>query len=408
MRIAIEALSLSSKNLTGIGNVTLSYIRELQRADPDNSYFIYTIDALLHADLPNEKWRHVRYDWRVKRFKYRITDALAVLKGGSEKTLPAVFRIVFYRLLKMALEVIDRACLYFWLAKSMRDNRIDVYIGFFADFFPLFFFSKIKKIWLIHDLVWKLYPETTDVNTWYKKHAIVRNMKRADLLLSVSDSTRKDLARLLNIRKKIVTLHNAADRKTFHRADTRSIVRVKKSYEINRPYILSVCTLEPRKNLAALLDAFAKIGGRVRHQLVLVGMSGWKNTKLFEMIERHPAKHSIIVTGYVPSEDLAPLYSGADVFVFPTLYEGFGMPVLEAMQCGCPVISSTSSSIPEVAGDACVLVDPLDTDALAASMEQVLSDRTRRSAMSRKGLDRSRQFSWEKSAARLLEIIRSA
>ncbi len=408
MRIAIEALSLSSKNLTGIGNVTLSYIRELQRTDPDNSYFIYTIDALLHADLPNERWRHARYDWRVKRFKYRITDALAVLKSGSEKTLPAVIRIVLYRVLKMALEAADRACLHFWLAKSMRDNGIDVYVGFFADFFPFCFFSKIKKIWLIHDLVWKLYPETTDVNSWHKKRAIVRNMKRADILLSVSDSTRNDLARLLNIRKEIITLHNAADRKTFHRADPRAIARIKKSYEINRPYILSVCTLEPRKNLVTLLDAYGRIAGSVRHQLVLVGMSGWKNTRLFEMIDRHPARHSIIVTGYVPSEDLAPLYSGADVFVFPTLYEGFGMPVLEAMQCGCPVISSTSSSIPEVAGDACVLVDPLDAEGLAASMEKVLSGRARRKAMSGKGLARSRQFSWEKSAARLLEIIRSA
>ncbi|HQF09206.1 MAG TPA: glycosyltransferase family 1 protein [Spirochaetota bacterium] len=407
MRIAIEALSLSSKNLTGIGNVTLNYIRELQRLDPDNSYFIYTIDALLHADLPNEKWRHVRYDWRVKKFKYRITDALGVLKGGSEKTLPALSRIVLYRILKMALEAIDRACLYFWLAKSMRDNRIDVYLGFFADFFPLCFFSGVRKIWLIHDLVWKLYPETTDINSRNKKRAIVRNMNRADLLLSVSDSTRNDLVRLLKIRKDIITLHNAADRKIFHPADPKSVTRVKKSYEITRPYILSVCTLEPRKNLATLLDAYAKVHKRVRHQLVLAGMSGWKNTKLFEMIERHPAKHSIIVTGYVPSQDLAPLYSGADVFVFPTLYEGFGMPVLEAMQCGCPVISSTSSSIPEVAGDACVLVDPLDTEALAASMEKILSDRARRSAMTRKGLARSKQFSWEKSAARLLEIIRT-
>ncbi len=407
MRIAIETLSMSSKNLTGIGNVTLNYIRELQKIDPDNFYYIYTIDGLLHAGLPGEKWKHVQYDWRIKRFKYRITDTLALLKTGSKKTLSSIVQLGLYRVLKMVLELIDRACLYFWLTKSMRGNRIDVYIGFFADFFPLCFFSPVKKIWLIHDLVWKLYPETTDINSWYKKRAIVKNMKRADLLLSVSDSTRNDLISLLNIRKDIITLHNAADRNVFYKAGPKSVARVKKKYGITRPYILSVCTLEPRKNLAVLLDAYAKIEPRVRHQLVLVGMSGWKNTKLFDMIERHSKKGSIIMTGYVPSEDLAPLYSGADVFVFPTLYEGFGMPVLEAMQCGCPVISSTSSSIPEVAGDACVLVDPLDTEGLASSVEKVLSDRNLRSAMCRKGLDRSKRFSWEQSAARLLEIINS-
>jgi glycosyltransferase involved in cell wall biosynthesis len=407
MRIAIEALSLSSKNLTGIGNVTLNYIREFQKADPDNSYYIYTIDGLNHAVLSGGRWSHVQYNWRVKRLKYSVTDALASARNSGTGTVSSKLRTVWYRALKMALEVIDRVCLYLWLAASMRKNKIDVYIGFFADFFPLFFFLPVKKIWLIHDLVWKLFPETTDMNSRYKNRAIVRNMKRADLLLSVSENTRKDLLGLLDIKKEIVTLHNAADRKVFYKADSKSVALIKKKYGITRPYILSVCTLEPRKNLAALLDAYAKIERRGRHQLVLVGMSGWKNTKLFDMIERHPAKDSILVTGYVPAEDLAPLYSGAAVFVFPTLYEGFGMPVLEAMQCGCPVISSTSSSIPEVAGDACVLVDPLDTEGLASSMANVLSDRTLRNGMSRKGLARSKEFSWEKSAARLRAIIKS-
>lgn len=407
MNIAFEAFALSFKNLTGIGNVTLNYIRELQKNDPDNRYYIYTIDGLLHAELQSEKWRHVQYNWRVKTFKYAVTDALASLKSGNVRTISYILRLIFYRVLKMALEVIDRGCLYFWLAKSMRDNRIDVYIGFFADFFPFCFFSPVKKIWMIHDLVWKLYPETTDINSRYKKRAIVRNMKRADLLLSVSDSTRNDLISLLNIQKEIITLHNAADRSVFYKADQKSVMRITRNYGITRPYILSVSTLEPRKNLIALLDAYGKIGHSVKHQLVLAGMSGWKNTKLFEMIERHPAKDSIIVTGYVPAENLAPLYTGADVFVLPTLYEGFGMPVLEAMQCGCPVISSTSSSIPEVAGDACILVDPNDIDGLASAIKRVLGDRNLRKTMGRNGLDRSKKFSWEHSAVRLLEIINS-
>ncbi|OHD64077.1 MAG: hypothetical protein A2176_08695 [Spirochaetes bacterium RBG_13_51_14] len=403
MNIAIEAFPLSSEKLTGIGNVTLNYLRALEKIDAGNNYYIYTFDDLLHFDIPSKNWYHVNYDYRIKYALYRVTDALTNL----EKQHLILPRRISLRILKIILEVIDTICRYFWLAVSMRKNRIDVYVGIFADFFPLFFFYRTKKIWLIHDLVWKLYPETTKVNSLINNQYITRNMNRADLLLSVSESTKYDIQNKLNIHTKTITLHNAADRSTFFRADAGSIKRVKKKYGISKKYILSVCTIEPRKNLATLLEAYALMKYHDRHQLVLVGMSGWKNASLFGLIEAHIAIQNIIITGYIPSEDLAPIYTGAEVFVFPTLYEGFGMPALEAMQCGCPVISSTASSIPEVVGDAGILVDPLDVAGLAESMETVLSNKKLRMSMIRKGLARARLFSWETSARRLLEIIQS-
>jgi glycosyltransferase involved in cell wall biosynthesis len=408
MNIAIEALSLSLDKLTGIGNVTLNYLRELEKADTGNSYYVYTIDELLHFNTAKKNWKHVKYDYRVKYIKYRVTDEWKKLRDAPSKSIAAALRMYRLRLMKMLLEAADTACLYFWLAWSLKKNGIDVYIGIYADFFPVLFFSRLRKIWLIHDLVWKLYPETTSMNSVFKNMLITRNMKKADLLLSVSENTRKDMIGLLDIRTEIITLHNAADPRVFYRADEKSVRRVKQKFGITKKYILSVCTIEPRKNLSALLDAYAMMKQRERYQLVLAGMSGWKNTALFGLIESNAAKESIIVTGYVPGGDLAPLYTGAEVFVFPTLYEGFGMPVLEAMQCGCPVISSASSSIPEVAGDACVLVDPMDVRALASSMETVLSDAKFRVSLRRKGLARSEQFSWKRSAGRLLEIIRGA
>ena len=407
MRIAIEAISLSSENITGIGNVTLHYIRELQKIDADNQYFIYTIDNLLHADIRGDRWKHLQYNCWIKNKKYDVTSVWKTLRESRPRTASSLSRIYYLRILKMALEAIDTVCLHVWLACSLRKNRIDIYFGTFADFFPFFFFPSMKKIWLVHDIVWKLFPETTQINNMVRNRLIVRNMNRADLLLSVSDSTRNDLVDLLNIRKKIITLHNAADRSIFHRADDASINRVKKKYGITKKYILSVCTLEPRKNLAALLEAYAMMDDRESYHLVLVGMSGWKNTALFGMIENHPAKDGIMITGYIPAEDLAPIYTGAEVFVFPSLYEGFGLPVLEAMQCGCPVISSVTSSIPEVAGDACMLIDPHDVPVMTSAMEKVLSGGKARNDMVRKGLARSRLFSWEKSAERLLEILRS-
>ncbi len=409
MNIALEAFALSLDKVTGIGNVVLKYIEEIRKLDRNNNYYVYTTDGLNHTTLNGKNWFHVDYMNRPKRAKLAVRESWLRLTEAqsSRATIARQGAIIILRVTKMFLELVCRVYFPFWLALSFRKNRIDVYFGTFADFFPLIFPARTRKLWLIHDLVWKLYPETMQKRNPLKGFQIKLNMNRADLLLAVSNNTQKDLREILNIRKEIITLHNAADRSVFYKAGSKSVARIKKKYGITRPYILSVCTLEPRKNLHTLLDSYAKIRPRGRHQLVLVGMSGWKNTKLFELIGEHPAKDSIIVTGYVPAEDLAPLYTGARVFVSPTLYEGFGMPVLEAMQCGCPVISSTSSSIPEVAGDACLLLPPLDAEGLASAMEKVLSDRVLRGAMSRKGLARSKIFSWEHSAARLLEIINS-
>ena len=408
MNIAIEAFALSLDRVTGIGNVVLNYINELQRLDPDNRYFVYTPDALNHARLDNPNWRHVMYDGAVKRASCSVRDSLVALRENRTRAPGAGIsvRIALLRLSKMALELPDLVWFPLWMARSLRRNRIDVYFGNFADYFPPIFLSRLKKLWLIHDLVWKIYPETLQKHGPLDYRLIRRNMMRADLLLAVSDNTKKDIGELLGIRKEIITLHNAADRQVFYRADPKSIARVKRKFGIKKQYILSVCTLEPRKNLGTLLDAYGLMKSRDRHQLVLVGMSGWKNTGLFSLIEGHGAKDNIVITGYIDREDLAPLYTGAAVFVYPTLYEGFGLPVLEAMQCGCPVISSTASSMPEVVGDAGVLVEPMDTKGLTASMERVLADPAYRAALGRKGLARAQNFSWERSARRLLDIFR--
>jgi glycosyltransferase involved in cell wall biosynthesis len=376
MNIAIEAFALSSDKPTGIGNVIASYLQELKKIDRNNYYYVYTIDGLSHVNLNHNRWSHIQYNYWIKRKKYDVMKAWELTHDIKIKKMRTIMKMYYLRLIKMFFEFIDRTCLYFWIAQSLRKNNIDVFIGTFADFFPLYFFSHLKRIWLIHDIVWQLYPETTNINGFLKKRIIVRNLRRADLLLSVSESTRNDIMRLMK-------------------------------YGIIKKYILSVCTLEPRKNLNVLLEAYAMMAHRDRYQLVLAGMSGWKNTELLGTMEAHPGKKNIIITGYVPSEDLAPLYSGAGVFVFPTLYEGFGLPVLEAMQCGCPVISSTSSSIPEVAGDACILLDPHDVMGIRDAIEKTLTDEKLSNSMRNKGLARSKLFSWEGSARRLLDIIQS-
>src|SRR3990172_5614888 len=304
MRIAIEAFSLSSEQLTGVGNVTLNYLRELKKIDRDNRYYIYTIDELRYVSLSKGRWVHVRYDPWIKRKKYAVAASWERFKEAREKKAVAILAMISLRLLKMAFEIADTIYLHAWMAASLRKNKIDAYLGIFADFFPFIFFPRLRKIWLVHDIVWKLYPKTTKKKSLLGGLLIVRNMKKADLLISVSESTKKGIREFLGIATDIVTLHNAADRSLFFPADSASVSRVKRKFGIKQKYLLSVCTLEPRKNLGALLRAYEEMTGRERYQLVLTGMSGWKNTGLFDRLERHPGRENIIITGYIPDKDL--------------------------------------------------------------------------------------------------------
>ncbi|MBI3802781.1 MAG: glycosyltransferase family 4 protein [Nitrospirae bacterium] len=171
-------------------------------------------------------------------------------------------------------------------------------------------------------------------------------------------------------------------------------------------YILYIGTLEPRKNIINLLRAYATLPTRLREQypLVLGGGMGWLMETLDMQIQKLGIQSSTIKTGYLPGGDLPALYSGAAVFVFPSLYEGFGLPPLEAMACGTPVITSNVSSLPEVVGEAGVQVHPEDVGRLAAEIEDLITDPARRALLSQKGLERAKQFSWERCAALTLDV----
>jgi glycosyltransferase involved in cell wall biosynthesis len=166
-------------------------------------------------------------------------------------------------------------------------------------------------------------------------------------------------------------------------------------------YLLSICTLEPRKNLVHLLRCFHRLLQEkpAALRLVLVGPTGWKTDPVFALLQEHPdLRARVVLAGYVPDADLAALYSGARGFVYPSLYEGFGLPVLEAMQCGTPVITSDSSSLPEVVGDTSLLVPPTDADALSDALLRLVTDDGLVADLGRRGLERSALFSWDRTA----------
>jgi glycosyltransferase involved in cell wall biosynthesis len=188
--------------------------------------------------------------------------------------------------------------------------------------------------------------------------------------------------------------------------DRQALDAVRQRYNLPDHFALGLGTLQPRKNLGRLIEAYAGVREELGSELhlVIAGGAGWMYESVFRRVAELGLQNLVSFPGYIADEDLPTLYSLADLFVFPSLYEGFGLPVLEAMACGTPVVTSAVSSLPEVAGDAALLVDPLDTQALAEAMRRALDDTRLRSEMVQKGLEQARRFTWAVSARQLMEI----
>ncbi len=260
----------------------------------------------------------------------------------------------------------------------------------------------------VHDLGYLHFPDAHPAfNRWYLDWSTRRNVRRASAVIADSEATRRDLvAHCRADPAKIVVAYPGRDETLQPVPPTAAaLAAVRQKYGIEGDYLLHIGTLQPRKNLIRLMDAYAQV--RERHpalQLVLAGQPGW----LAGHILARSRQVGAILPGFVADENKPALLSGAAAFVFPSLYEGFGFPVLEAMACGTPVICSDSSSLPEVAGDAAVLVDPQDTAGLAAAIERVLSDDLLRAGLVQRGLENVKRFSWESCAQQVLAAIEGA
>ncbi len=267
----------------------------------------------------------------------------------------------------------------------------------------------------IYDLIPLLHPEycTADIDGQFKD--ILASITPATWLLSISEATKMDLCNCMKIDPdRVFVTPLAADPALFFSVtDAEELVRVRTKYHFNNaPYVLSLCTIEPRKNIDHAIRCYVHLMEQRQTpdlQLVLAGAKGWNYDHIFREIDGAEAfRDNIIVTGYVANEDLAALYSGAMAFVYPSLYEGFGLPPLEAMQCGTPVITSNTSSLPEVVGDAGIMLDPRDADGLCQSLLSLYQDAGLRAEMSAKSLARAGQFSWKRCAEDTVNAYRTA
>lgn len=277
-------------------------------------------------------------------------------------------------------------------------------------------YKETKVFLTIYDLIPVLYPK------FFKSDQVNLFQKTLDSLdieenwvICISQATKNDLCNHLKIDpSRVFVTHLAASDLFYQCLNYKTIAATKKKYNIppDAQYILSLSTLEPRKNIDTAIKCFAELVQQENIKdlyLVLVGIKGWHYDQIFEEIYKYSdLRNRIIITGYLADEDLAAIYSGALAFVYPSLYEGFGLPPLEAMKCGVPVITSNTSSLPEVVGDAGIMVDPKDADALCQSMLEIYKKPSLRESMSLKSLERSKQFSWEKCTQETITAYKAA
>jgi glycosyltransferase involved in cell wall biosynthesis len=349
-----------------------SVIEHWREIDCESCYYLYSD-------------RDFELPWEDDRWQKRIRSPLPLLPGT------------------LWLQTVGR--------RMMIRDRLDIFWGT-AAMLPLALPSAVAKVVTIHDLIWPLYSEIVDpFNRCMHWLFVERSVRQADRVIAVSQSTARDLQRVWEVpESKIEVVHHGVS-PAYRPQDPRAAAEhVASKYGVSKDYILTVGTLVPHKNLVTLVEAMRILRERreLSFQLLVVGAKGWNSGKLLAAVQRAGfTGRDIRFLGFVPEEDLPMLYSGSCSFVFPSLYEGFGLPLVEAMACGVPIVASNTSSIPEVVRDAALLVPPAQPEAFAEAILRVRSDNDLRRTMTEKGLCQAACFRWEKAARQLLECMRN-
>jgi glycosyltransferase involved in cell wall biosynthesis len=270
---------------------------------------------------------------------------------------------------------------------------------------------RARGILTVHDLAFLMRPDCADHRLRaYLEEVVPRSVRRADFIIADSENTRNDLVVLLGVKPSAVAVVPGGVEPRFMRASDPAVLhRAREKLGVGEaPFILSIGVIEPRKNLNRLMDAFRILKERKNVpdnlKLVLAGGKGWLYDEIFQHHADSPVRDDILLPGFVSDELLPAIYSTADALAFPSLYEGFGLPILEAMACGTPVVASRASCLPEVAEGAALLVDPNNIDGLACALERALLDGDLRQGLIAQGLQRAREYTWQRAAEQLLSV----
>lgn len=367
MKIWIDGYEANVDQRLGSGQVAFNLLKSIEKIDQENNYTVLLPNSPLD-DLPK-----TRPGWR-----YQI---LRPAKLWTRIALP--IKILFSK------------------------ERPDV---FFSPTHYIPKFNKVKIVVMIFDLAFLHFPEMFKKSDLYKLRNWTKDsVMQAEHVITISESSKMDLIKFYKKdEKKITVAHPGYDSERFKVVSKEKVKKILDKYKVRQNYVIFVGTIQPRKNLIRLIDAFKEIDNI---KLVIVGKtsgqgrSGW----MFEEILKHPKKlgieEKVIFTGFVPTEDLVPLINGAEAFILPSLYEGFGIPVLEAMACGVPIIASNNSSLPEVVGKAGVLINSTSVEDIKGAILKVTQDKTFQEKLSKDGLDQVMKFSWEKMAREVITVL---
>ena len=372
MRIGIDARTLLGPR-TGIGRYSYNVVPNLLAIDPHNKYVLF-VDRKSSLSFPSSS-----YD-------KRIVGPLNFGRASMRKVFSPLWT-------------------NFFLPRALKREGIDL-------LFCPNFVSPLKKVCetiiVIHDLAAILFPGVHDkIYSFYLRNMLSVTCRKIDRIITVSEASKRDVIRLFKVPENRIRVIYSAVEDIFRPVDDPEMIkRIVRKYGLVKNFILYVGTLERRKNVTSLIKAYGKLrkNKQISRQLAVVGKKGWRYPDIAKAIRNSDFERDILLAGYVPDEDLVYIYNAADLFVYPSLYEGFGFPPLEAMACGTPVITSHVTALPEVVGDAAILVDPEDIDGLAEAMHDVLSQNSLRLKLIEKGLERVKHFSWENVAKKTLSV----
>ena len=299
----------------------------------------------------------------------------------------------------------NKTCLYYRLSK-----KIPRYSLYHITTQNLSFLKLYPRIITVHDIIHYVFPETK-IHYFLSKHVLYRGLRTCTntFFITISNFTKRDLIKYFKIPEdKVKVIYLGVDHEIYKPLPYNEINKIKQKYNLTSPFILYVGSDHPRKNISTLVKSIYKLKKKYKLdnvKLVKVGAERHRYRKhIINLIKGLNLEKNIIFIDNVPEKDLAGLYNAADLFVYPSLYEGFGLPPLEAMACGTPVITSTTTSLPEVVGNAGIMIDPYDVDGLAKAMYEVLTNDGLREELRKKGLKRAKLFSWRKTAKETLKV----
>lgn len=380
MRIGIDIRSLAAGKRTGVEEYTIGLLKELFRSGSEHEYVLFF-----------NAWGQVEPD-------------LSWIDGFSNVTI---------RRFRIPNKLLNFSLWYF------RRPHLDRLIGGVDVFFMpnlnfAAFSKKVKVLVTAHDLSFEFFPEhfSWKQRLWHFAINFRGLLRRADRVIAVSESTENDLVTVYGVpKKKIQVIHSGIDDRfaPMNRNDL-SLLAVQEKYHLPYKFFLYLGTIEPRKNLESLLKAFevyrrTAIGDMAKYELVLAGRPGWKYERLFEAIKHSSAKEAIHLIGFVDDRDKPALYNLASVFVYPSFYEGFGFPPLEALACGTPVIASHSASLPEVIGEAGVLIDPYRPDEILQALREITKDKSFPEKLRARALVQRQSFTWKEAGQTFTNLL---